>query len=363
MSVQPGDVVAGYTIERELGSGGMGAVFLARHPRLPRYDALKLLNAELSTDPTFVRRFEREAELAAQLDHPNIVSVHDCGVDNGQLWISMRYVDGTNAETALRQTPGGMPPERAVRIVVKIASALDYAHRHLMLHRDVKPANILLCDGGEEDEEGQERVYLADFGVAKPIGGGPAVTATGDVLGTLDYCAPEQIRGLPPDTRSDIYALGCVLFKLLTGSVPFPGDSPAARVYGHLNGVPPRPSARVPALPAALDEVVLTAMAKRPDDRYPTGRAMAQAARAALSPTGADPGPITASAQAPRPDTGPTFTADSVPGLTGAWSLDALGGPWRFAHRRSTPTGASAADGHRAGAVHPQVSRRGDLNP
>ena len=212
-------------MERELGAGGMGAVFLARHPRLPRYDALKLLKAELGTDPTFVKRFEREAEMAAQLDHPNIVPVHDCGVYDGHLWISMRYIDGINAERALEQTPGGMPPERAVRIVTKTASALDHAHRHLLLHRDVKPANILLCPGADDDE--QERVFLADFGVAKPIGGGPSVTATGDVLGTLDYVAPEQIRGHQPDVRSDIYSLGCVLYKLLTGSVPYPGDTPA----------------------------------------------------------------------------------------------------------------------------------------
>ena len=159
----------------------------------------------------FVKRFEQEAELAAQLDHPNIVPVHDCGVHDGQLWISMRYIDGINAEKALEQAPGGMPPERAVRIVTKIAAALDYAHRHLLLRSDRKPANILLCAGADDGE--QERVFLADFGIAKPIGGGPSVTATGDVLGTLDYVAPERIRGHQPDTRSDIYALGGVLYE------------------------------------------------------------------------------------------------------------------------------------------------------
>ncbi|HEY5878873.1 MAG TPA: serine/threonine-protein kinase [Nakamurella sp.] len=342
MLLRPGDVFAGYTVERELGAGGMGSVYLVRHPRLPRHDALKLLNAELSTDPTFVKRFEREAELAAQLDHPNIVPVHDCGVFDGQLWISMRYVDGTNAEHALRETPGGMPPERAVRIVAKIASALDYAHRHLLLHRDVKPANILLCAADDEEQE-QERVFLSDFGVAKPIGGGPAVTATGDVLGTLDYSAPEQIRGLALDTRSDIYALGCVLYKLLTGSVPYPGDTPAARVYGHLDGAPPRPSTRVPSLPAALDTVVVTAMAKKPDDRYPTGRAMAMASRAALT-GGVDPageaGGVTTRIGTHRAGPATPDVTESLPGLSGAWSLSALGGPWRFARGRATPTGA-----------------------
>ncbi len=356
MSVQPGDVFAGYTIVRELGVGGMGSVYLARHPRLPRFDAIKLLKAELGTDPTFVRRFEREAELAAQLDHPNIVAVHDCGSYEGQLWISMRYIDGTNAEVALRETPSGMPPERAVRIVGKIASALDYAHRHLLLHRDVKPANILLCPADDEDEP--ERVYLSDFGVAKPIGGEPAVTATGDVLGTLDYLAPEQIRGLQPDVRSDIYALGCVLHKLLTGSVPYPGETPAARVYGHLDGAIPRPSARVPSLPPGLDEVVVTAMAKRPDDRYPTCRAMALAARAALAPaagSAADATGVTTRIDSPRPEAVP---GSGVPGLSGAWPLSALGGPWQFARGRVQPTGSSAAVSGMQQTV--QIRPRGD---
>lgn len=349
MSLRPGDVFAGYTVERELGAGGMGSVFLVRHPRLPRYDALKLLKAELSDDPMFVKRFEREGQLAAQLDHPNIVPVHDCGVYDGQLWISMRYVDGTNAERALAQTPDGMPPERAIRIVSKIASALDYAHRHLLLHRDVKPANILLCPADDEDEP--ERVFLADFGVAKPISGGPAVTATGDVLGTLDYVAPEQIRGQQPDTRSDIYALGCVLYKLLTGSVPYPGDTPAARVYGHLDGGIPRPSDRVPSLPAGLDEVVITAMAKKPDDRYPTGRAMALAARAVLtagpggpSSTAANPTGVNQAGASPRAGTHRAefpSSAATIPGLSGAWPLSALGGPWLFARGRAAPTGSS----------------------
>jgi len=226
MSLRPGEVFAGYTIERELGSGGMGAVYLARHPRLPRFDALKLLRSELCDDPSFVGRFEREADTVAQLDHPNIVPVYDRGSADGQLWISMRFIDGTNAERALADYPDGMPPERAVRIVARVASALDYAHRHQLLHRDVKPANILLA-AGPEDEDESERVFLSDFGVAKAIGAAAdriaSLTSTGSVVATLDYASPEQIKGQPLDHRADIYALGCVLYKLLTGSVPFPG--------------------------------------------------------------------------------------------------------------------------------------------
>ncbi len=289
MSLRPGEAFAGYTIERELGSGGMGAVYLARHPRLPRSDALKLLRPELCSDPNFVGRFEREADTVAQLDHPNIVSVYDRGSADGQLWISMRFIDGTNAEKALAQYPAGMPPERAVRIVARVASALDYAHRHQLLHRDVKPANILLA-AGPDDEDESERVFLSDFGVAKAIGAAAdriaSLTSTGSVVATLDYASPEQITGQPLDHRSDIYALGCVLYKLLTGSVPYPGDSIATRVYGHLNSLPRPPSSLVEGLPTGFDEVVATAMAKEPDDRYPTCRALAQAARAALAASG-----------------------------------------------------------------------------
>jgi serine/threonine protein kinase len=223
----------------------------------------------LCDDPAFVGRFEREADTVAQLDQPNIVAVHDRGSQDGQLWISMRYIDGTNAEKALADYHSGMPPERAVRIVSKVASALDYAHRRDLLHRDVKPANILLASGSDDDDE-TERVFLSDFGVAKSIGVAAereaSLTSTGGVVATLDYASPEQIKGQPLDHRSDIYALGCVLHKLLTGSVPYPGQSVAARVYGHLNNPPPAPSARVPSVPQGFDDVVATAMAKEPAD-------------------------------------------------------------------------------------------------
>ena len=206
MSLRPGEVFAGYTVGRELGSGGMGSVYLAGHPRLPRYDALKLLRAELCDDPAFVGRFEREADTVAQLDHPNIVAVHDRGSQDGQLWISMRYIDGTNAEKALADYHFGMPPERAVRIVSKVASALDYAHRRDLLHRDVKPANILLASGSDDDDDETERVFLSDFGVAKSIGVAAereaSLTSTGGVVATLDYASPEQIKGQPLDHRS-----------------------------------------------------------------------------------------------------------------------------------------------------------------
>jgi len=313
MSLQPGEVFAGYTVERELGAGGMGSVYLVRHPRLPRHDALKLLRAELCDDPAFVGRFEREADTVAQLDHPNIVAVHDRGSQGGQLWISMRFIDGTNAEKALAEYDKGMPADRAVRIVSKVAAALDYAHRHDLLHRDVKPANILLASGSDDDET--ERVFLSDFGVAKAIGGAAdhvaSLTSTGSVVATLDYASPEQIKGHRLDHRADIYALGCVLYKLLTGSVPYPGDSMAARVYGHLNTAPPRPTLRVPSLARGLDDVVAKAMAKEPDDRYLSCRALAVAAQQALSTPSAE------AARPGRPDQGFPTTLTTAVGATG----------------------------------------------
>jgi len=317
MSLRPGEVFAGYTVERELGAGGMGSVYLARHPRLPRFDALKLLRPELCSDPAFVGRFEREADTVAQLDHPNIVAVHDRGSADGQLWISMRFIDGTNAEKALAGLDEGMPPERVVRIISKVASALDYAHKRQLLHRDVKPANILLTSGPDDDadnhDEESERVFLSDFGVAKAIGEAAerisSLTSTGSVVATLDYASPEQIKGQVLDHRSDIYALGCVLYKLLTGTVPFPGDSVAARVYGHLNNVAPPPSSLVPSLPSGFDEVARRATAKDAEDRYPTCRALAVAARAALtSPVRTPPAP------APDPDEGLPTTMTSAAG-------------------------------------------------
>jgi serine/threonine-protein kinase len=285
MSLRPGEIFAGYSIERELGTGGMGSVYLAHHPRLPRFDALKLLRPELCADPAFVGRFEREADTVAQLDHPNIIAVHDRGSHRGQLWMTMQFIDGANAEKALADYDNGMPPDRAVRIVGKVASALDYAHRHQLLHRDVKPANIMLTNGPDDDDE-EERVFLSDFGVAKSIGEAAerisSLTSTGSVVATLDYASPEQIKGLMLGEYSDIYALGCVLYKLLTGTVPFPGDSVAARVYGHLNGTAVPPSTLIPGLPAGFDDVLARALAKEPADRYPTCRALAIAARNAL---------------------------------------------------------------------------------
>ncbi|WP_425295605.1 serine/threonine-protein kinase [Nocardia abscessus] len=193
-----GEVFAGYTIERLLGRGGMGSVYLARHPRLPRLTAMKLLNPELFDDKEIRARFVREADLVARLDHPNIVTVFDRGVEGDRLWICMRYIDGTDAAALDAWT---LPPQRAVQIVAATAEALDFAHSRGVLHRDVKPANILL----ERVEGAAERVFLTDFGIARLRDDAEGLTQTGTFTATLAYAAPEQLSGAPLDNRADQY--------------------------------------------------------------------------------------------------------------------------------------------------------------
>ncbi|MFI8972571.1 protein kinase [Nocardia asteroides] len=276
-----GTVFAGYRIERLLGRGGMGTVYLAAHPRLPRQVALKLLNRELFSDPEVRGRFEREADVSAHLDHPGIVSVLDRGVEDGLMWISMQYVDGTDA-SVFRGTP--MAPARAIGIVAQTGEALDYAHERGVLHRDVKPANILLARARTGD-----RVLLTDFGIARLRGDARQLTRTGAFLATLAYASPEQLSGAAVDHRSDQYSLGCTLFTLLTGESPFPADNPGAVVAAHLSKPVPGVSASVPGLPPAIDAVIARALAKNPDERFDSCAEFAHAAGAALMPGGPSP--------------------------------------------------------------------------
>nr|WP_040738434.1 serine/threonine-protein kinase [Nocardia tenerifensis] len=274
--LRPGEVFAGYTIERLLGRGGMGSVYLARHPRLPRLTALKLLNPEMFHDKEIRTRFEREADLVAQLDHPNIVTVYDRGLEDEQLWISMQYIDGTDAAEV---DAASLPPERAVRIIGETAKALDFAHRRGVLHRDVKPANILLERAGDAGE----RVFLTDFGIARFRDETGRLTQTGTFTATLAYASPEQLSGALLDHRSDQYSLACTLFRLLTGTVPFEATNPVAVIQGHLQ-VPPPPVSRLrPGLPVALDAVLAKALAKRADDRFDSCAEFAGAAWHALT--------------------------------------------------------------------------------
>jgi serine/threonine protein kinase len=267
-----GEVFAGYTIVRRLGAGGMGEVYLAQHPRLPRRDALKILPSELTANDEFRQRFNREADLAASLYNEHIVGIHDRGEYDGQLWISMDYVEGTDAAKLLRsEYPSGMPKAFVVEIISAVADALDYAHSRGLLHRDVKPANILLGNASP-----RRRILLADLGIARELGEISGLTATNMLVGTTAYCAPEQLQGADLDARADQYALGCTAFNLLTGSAPFYHSNPAVVITQHLSAPPPLVSARRPEL-AGLDGAIAKALAKKPNDRYPTCAAFAAA--------------------------------------------------------------------------------------
>ncbi|MEV6097899.1 protein kinase [Nocardia sp. NPDC051981] len=272
-----GDVFAGFTIERLLGQGGMGSVYLARHPRLGKLTALKLLNRELYADREIRARFEREADLVARLDHPNIVEVYDRGTEDEMLWISMQYVDGVDAAGINVAT---LPPERAVQVIEGVASALDYAHGMGVLHRDVKPANIILARAVAGHGE---RVFLTDFGIARLREDSTHLTQAGMFTATLAYASPEQMTGAHLDPTTDQYSLACALYWLLIGAGPYDSPHPAELIRGHLQLLPPPVSLRRPGLSPAMDAVLTKAMAKRPADRFPTCTDFAKAARRALS--------------------------------------------------------------------------------
>ena len=260
-----GQVFAGYQIIGVLGSGGMGRVYLAQHPRLPRRDALKVLPSAWSSDTEYRVRFNREADLASTLWHPNIVGVHDRGEADGQLWISMDYVDGLDAARLVAERhPSGMPADEVARIVTAVASALDSAHKRGLLHRDVKPANIMLT---HLDDDGEQRILLTDFGIARDVNDVDDVTASTTAIGTVAYCAPEQLTGEEVGGRADQYALAATAYQLLTGEPLFPSSDPAEVINEHLNSKPPALSLKRPEL-AALDPVLTVALSKRPESRF-----------------------------------------------------------------------------------------------
>jgi ABC-type transport system substrate-binding protein len=270
-ALAPGSEVAGYTIDSLLGEGGTGAVYLARDAE-GRAVALKVLDPAVGADSRFRERFLRESGVAAVLEHPNVVPVLDAGEDGGLLYIAMEWVDGTDLRELLRRD-GALEPERAVALVEDVAAGLDVAHAAGLVHRDVKPGNILVA---------ADRARLCDFGLAKHTASADSLTGERMLVGTVAYIAPEQIEGTGVDARSDVYSLGCVLYECLTGEPPFDRDSELAVLYAHLNEPPPRPSTLRAELPAALDDVVAVALAKDPAERPASGGELARAARAAL---------------------------------------------------------------------------------
>ncbi|MDT5353576.1 MAG: serine/threonine protein kinase, bacterial [Mycobacterium sp.] len=265
MPLRGGQLFAGYRIIRLLGSGGMGEVYLAEHPRLPRHDAVKVLPVEVSVDHDYRERFAREADLAARLWHPNIVSVHDRGDYDGQLWISMDYVDGVDAGRWMAQRySSGAPIDQVQAIVTAVASALDYAHQQGLLHRDVKPANIMITHTEDAD---QRRILLTDFGIARNIDDISGLTATNFTVGTVAYASPEQLMGQTLDGRADQYALAAAAYHLLTGSPVFPHSNHAVVISHHLNVAPPKLADTDPDL-AALDPIFAKALAKDAHERF-----------------------------------------------------------------------------------------------
>jgi serine/threonine protein kinase/CHASE2 domain-containing sensor protein len=276
--LEPTAIVAGYRIEEVVGRGGMGVVYRATQLALERPVAIKLITPERSQDPTFRERFKTESRIAASIEHANIIPVYEAGDDDGLLFIAMRLVTGVDLAKLLSHQ-GPLVPARSLRAIVQLAGAVDAAHSRGLIHRDLKPANVLVTF----DEP--EHVYLTDFGVAKHVGTATGVTRADQWVGTLDYLAPEQIRGDPAGPSADIYALAGVLHFCLTGEVPFPRDSEAAKLWAQINAEPPSPSKLEESLPKAVDEVIARGMAKDPSDRFATGAALAEACARALGLT------------------------------------------------------------------------------
>jgi eukaryotic-like serine/threonine-protein kinase len=258
-----GEVLAGrYELEEVVGTGGMSSVYRAQDRLLDRKVALKILHEHYGTDDTYVARFRHEARAVAALSHPNIVTVIDRGDEDGRQFIVFEYVEGENLKRLVERGP--VPVETAVELALQIARGLSFAHQHGLVHRDVKPQNVLLNGSGE--------AKVTDFGIARSMSVQHGMTQTGTVLGTSDYIAPEQAQGRHVDEQSDVYSLGVVLFELLTGRVPFPGENFVAVAMRHINEPPPSVRELRPEVSQRLDAAVRRAMAKEPGDRFPTMR-------------------------------------------------------------------------------------------
>jgi streptogramin lyase len=323
-----GQVLGGYRLDEVAGRGGMGVVYRATQVRLERVVALKVIAPELASDPAFRERFQREARLLASVDDPNVVPVYEADEAGDQLFLSMRWIDGGDLADEIAGT-GGLEPDRAQKLLAQVASGLDAVHAHGLIHGDLKPANMLI----EHRSAGSDRAFLSDFGAGRSL----EATATGNWLGTVDYVAPETIRGAPPDARSDRYGLACVLFEALTGSPPFHRDTAWATMWAHYSDPIPSVCERRPALPRAVDAVLARGLAKDPDERYATSERLMQAlADALVSGRGEATGPVDRLAAPPDARPAPATGGEAGPA-------------------------APAAPAARAGARRPLGGRRGVL--
>jgi hypothetical protein len=273
MQIGRGKVIAGFRLDELIGEGGMGVVWKARQLDLDRVVALKLIQPGKSGDAEFLERFRRESRLAASIDHPNVVPVFGAGEEDGVWFIAMRYVDGTDLGEYLRSRNSPLPPADAARLITQIADGLDTAHAAGLVHRDVKPANILL--------DAHLHPYLTDFGLTKQLSSHSDATRSGIWLGSVNYAAPEQIESGPVDARTDVYSLGCVLFEALTRRLPYARDSEMAVMYAKVHEPPVLPGQVDPSLPRQFDQVIQRALARNPEDRYPSAGDLGRAATAA----------------------------------------------------------------------------------
>ena len=273
--LQIGQEFAGHRIEAVAGRGGMGVVYRAVHLALDRQVALKLISGELADNESFRERFKRESKTAASIQHPNVIPIYHAGEDEGLLYITMHYVEGTDLRQLIAQQ-GALQPQLAAELIAQTGSALDAAHGRGLIHRDVKPGNVLIAS-----IDGKHRAYLTDFGLTKQAGSESGLTKTGMFVGTLDYIAPEQLQGKGIDARADVYALGCVLYQALTGRVPYPRDSEPAKIWAHMGEDPPSVTEVAPQVPRQFEEIVHRSMAKDPEARYPSAGDLGRAALAA----------------------------------------------------------------------------------
>jgi serine/threonine protein kinase len=316
-----GTEFAGYRIEGLLGRGGMGVVYRAEHPRLGALIALKVMDPELATNETFRERFVREARSAAAIKHPSIIPIYDAGEWQGELYIAMRYIEGDDLKSLVGKD-GALSAQQTYLIGAQIAGALDAAHRRGLIHRDVKPGNILIEPGPDPDST--PIAYLTDLGLTKHVDSQSGVTGSGELLGTIDYIAPEQISGSRVDGRADVYSLACVLFECLTGTVPYVRENQAAVLWAHLHDDVPRASAFNPSLGPAVDTALARGMEKSPEDRFSTARELVEALQAPFEATTAVSRDGAQTQTLPVPSSDPAAAPVTPPAARGRGSRLAL---------------------------------------